>query len=352
MAFNYRVPGSSPGGYIFSQNFVLNGRLSQSVIFFDFCDNIWPMCKNQMHFDLKLSSKGIANIPVELYDDNFEFIISGVIHKCTLITAEFLSPKICALRRADPSISEYTFEAADPLNKFGEFLSLPSESHLGVSSETFDFFVSVSRELENSELLSQLVSGYFAANEINTSNAVSHLQMKQYHFESDEEEVRFIATRFSEIKGLGNLDVHLLRRVLSHPSLRIESEDFLYNFIVERIREDESYAELLDCVIFKFLSYKSIKHFIDWSQSFIFDHLNSPLWNALCERLLYTPILDTESIEQQDSRFGRVLNDAVREDVHVPTDQTDADFAKSTRAYHRIFPMFCGPATTLYLVHA
>ena len=108
--------------------------------------------------DLRLSSKGLKNVPMELHEGDFVFTVGDQNHKCNLIVAEFLSPKISRLRKADPSICEYKISTEDPAAKFERLLALPSESDLHVEPEDFNFYVSVSKELENEELLTQLVS--------------------------------------------------------------------------------------------------------------------------------------------------------------------------------------------------
>ena len=110
--------------------------------------------------DLKLSSKGLNNLPFELYDGDFSFIVGDKDYKCHHVVAEFLSPKIGKLRVLDPSLCEYHMETEDVDCKFNDFISLALESRLHVEAKYFDFFVSVSRELENEELLSQLIDSY------------------------------------------------------------------------------------------------------------------------------------------------------------------------------------------------
>lgn len=107
---------------------------------------------------IRLSSGGIANIPIELYGKEFEFLVGGVSHKCGTFVAEFLSPTIAEIRRRDPNTRCFEIKTPDPSHNFNELLSLPFKSCLKVSRENFDFFVSVSRELGNAELLSHLVS--------------------------------------------------------------------------------------------------------------------------------------------------------------------------------------------------
>ena len=59
-------------------------------------------------FDLSLSSKGLSVIPMELHDGAFQFIVGERKYICNVIVAEFLSPKICSIQRADPTVHEYT----------------------------------------------------------------------------------------------------------------------------------------------------------------------------------------------------------------------------------------------------
>lgn len=244
---------------------------------------------------------------MELHDGDFEFIVGDKSYKCNAIIAEFLSPKVCSLRQLDPSINEFRVSIDDPLSQFGSFLSLAFESHLRVDPENFDFYVSVSHELENQELLSQLATSYFERTEMTKSNAVKHLKLREMFGENGQEEIAFIASNFNEIEGLAELEIHHLRQILSHRSLRIPSEDFLYNFICERISKDPSYSELFGFVMFKFLSSTSIQHFIKLNPSIIFDHLNISIWTSLCERLSEKPLINSGSVETQRSRFGDVI---------------------------------------------
>lgn len=262
-----------------------------------------------MMFELNVSSRGLAHIPLELHDEEFEFHVSGSIHQCNMVVAEFLSPKICDLRRVDPTVREYQLDVDDPLMLFKEFLALPFKSRLQVNSDNLEFFISVARELENEELVSQLISEYFAGRELTTSTAVQYLRMKHFCGDNDEEEIAFIAQNFHNIENLSTLEIHYLRRVLAHPSLRIKSEDALYKFICRLIDEhkDPSFSELFEFVIFKFLNSKSIHDFIETSESYILDHLNLSIWRSLCDRLSQKPLLSDNSPQKQRSRYGSVI---------------------------------------------
>ena len=259
--------------------------------------------------DVRLSSKGFKHVPLELHDGDFEFIVGDQTYKCNSIVAEFLSPKISRLRQSDPSLFIYRLETEDCYCKFSEFLSLAFDSSLHVASENFNFFVSVSRELENEELFSQLVCSYISSTELTKSNAVKLLCMKQHVCSEgeDERELSFIASNFSEIEDLSSLEIPNFRRLLSHSSFRIESEDWLYNFISSLISNNESFSELLEFVHFEFLNDDSIEHFIKTSPSFIFSSLNLSIWNSLCCRLSQKVLISKSSCNLQEHRFGRVV---------------------------------------------
>ena len=267
------------------------------------------LLKDVEESNLVLSSRGWSSIARHLHEEDFQFIVGEKSYSCNVMLAEFLSPKISRLREADPTICVYRVEQDDSSSHFGEFLSLPFESKMRISQENFDFLVSVSRELENREIVSQLASLYFSsAGVITTANAVGHLRMKDMWQSVDANpEVEFIAKNFSDVENLSALDIDQLRRILGHKSLRIQSEDSLYNFICQMIAKDESFSELLEFVNFKFLGSESIHHFVSSSESYIFEHWNSSIWKSLCARLVEKPHIRSASSDEQKSRFGSVI---------------------------------------------
>ena len=260
---------------------------------------------------VKLSSSGLTNVIVDLYGESFQFIIGDQRYNCSPIIAEFLSPKISKLRQSDPTLCEYIVETSDPSGKFKDFLTLALESKLQIAADDFSFFVALANELGNKELLLQLSSAYFSATELTVSNAVTVLGMKKITYDTgnDKEEISFIASHFSEIGDLESLDLHSLRRILGHADLRIESEDSLYNFISRLIQKDPSFAELLEFVAFEFLSADAMQEFVRGSQSFIFESLNSAIWNSICSRLSQNVLTKSSSSAKQEKRFGRRLVD-------------------------------------------
>ena len=260
--------------------------------------------------EMKLSSQGLRNIRLDLHEMDFEFLVGKKSYKCNSLLAEYLSPKICRLRSSDVSVSQYRLSTPDPSSNFDRLLSLAFGAQFNLSFEDFPFFLSASQELENRELLSLLVSSRVDGTELTTSNAVSLLQQRQlmcFEKDCDSREISFIASHFCEI-DVSDLDLNTLRRILCDVSLRLESEDWLYKFICSLIEKDESFIDLLEFVHFEYLSVEVIEDFISFSDSFIFDRMNSSLWKSICRRLSLKPSLDGSTYKnEQRSRYGRLL---------------------------------------------
>lgn len=193
-----------------------------------------------------------------------------------------------------PCVSQYILNIKDPECKFYEVGSLGLGGTHTVPAGDFQFFVDVAKELGSDEMLTQLMSQYTAIKQITVENVVGLLLMKQTFGEGDEV-IAFIAKHFNEIEDLCNLGVHDLRRVLSHPELRIESEDVLYRFICSMMEKDEAFSELLEFVKFKYLGTDAIQHFISLNPSLVFDNMNVSMWNSLCARLY------NNTVEQKSS---------------------------------------------------
>jgi hypothetical protein len=72
---------------------------------------------------------------------------------------------------------------------------------------------------------------------------------------------------------------------LNHSSLRIETEDSLWETISFLIKSDPDYSMLLECIEYKYLSNSSIESFLEViSESFSF--LTIVVWNKLRSRLI------------------------------------------------------------------
>jgi hypothetical protein len=96
-----------------------------------------------------------------------------------------------------------------------------------------------------------------------------------------------------DMKDMKEMKVDILSRILSSESLKIESEDWLYNIIWELVEIDRSYFSLLEFVQFEFVSTDIAARFIQSSHDLI-DFLNSSIWMSLGRRFIH-PISPSNS---------------------------------------------------------
>jgi hypothetical protein len=102
--------------------------------------------------------------------------------------------------------------------------------------------------------------------------------------------VSFIAIHFWEfsIHSFDSIPDDCLRLSLSHPELKIDSEDSVYDFVVSRIDTDVASCHFLEVVEFQYLSADAISRFCKSDHGF-FQYLTAVIWAPLSRRLAQTP---------------------------------------------------------------
>jgi len=202
---------------------------------------------------------------------------------------------VCALRLSDATCGVFAVNTAGSRQQFTDFLSLGLGECVTVAPADFGFFASVSRELGNDEVFAALVGRWTSDSGRIVENVLGRLRLggSLCGGVSCESEVGFIASHAfemaeSDLRGLG---CETLSSVLSHPSLRIASDDWLCDFVVGLCEGDASHACLLDLVRFEFMSADAVRAFVERSEGFIVDYMSAGLWRALGLRLSATASL-------------------------------------------------------------
>jgi hypothetical protein len=57
--------------------------------------------------ELALSAKGLGNLPKNVYENDFTFIVGETRSDCPSFIASFLSPRICDLQKSDPTFCKF-----------------------------------------------------------------------------------------------------------------------------------------------------------------------------------------------------------------------------------------------------
>ena len=249
--------------------------------------------------ELTLTCKGMSSVNWDCSDADFEFLF-GEDKVCRVhsVLAEFLSPKVARLRKCDPLCNVYTFKDSELFSVFERLvLSLRSGEALRVEKSNFAALLSLSQELENSELLSSL-PGIIKVESLSLEEAILLLRVGiDLGFSGRFGNLRdYVASRFHEIEEeiLDNLDIETAQILLSSPSLQIEDEDSLYDFVRSRAESDLSFTSLFELVYFEYLSVDRIENFASFVSENLLENINSGIWRQICRRL----ILETKPNEK------------------------------------------------------
>jgi hypothetical protein len=262
----------------------------------------------------------MANITSSKIENDFTFIVGNDSYACPWLVAAFLSPRIGRLHSTDPTLNEITIETKDPEHQFESILSIGRGESIEVNESSIRFVASIASELGNFEL-------YFSVHELidrKVTGPVSEFceHFKDWGFVGDfsDEAIDFLAVRFFEFEKSfqSGLPFSVLSRIFGHPSLRVESEDWLFEFIISQLESNpnpdskSNYIGLLEFVRFEYLTKTGIENFIEWS--FVhFDDLEMriPLWRSITKRLSGTATIDLP----KSSRYARLFR--VREDSRL-----------------------------------
>jgi hypothetical protein len=202
-----------------------------------------------MNFLAQLSTAGFANVCFDPSENDFEFIVGDDRFACSHVVASFLSPEIAKLCLVDPTTASYLISTVDANRCFESILSLCSGSELIVNSSNKPFLLSVSRELGNFELYWEIEKSSETV-ELPIDNVMSRYLSKQSLCGDIDEEASFIASIFSDIPNglLRELSASDIDRILSESSLSLKSENWLFDFLIERD------LHVLEHVRFEFIS--------------------------------------------------------------------------------------------------
>jgi hypothetical protein len=241
---------------------------------------------------VKLTAAGLLHIATAKSENDFTFVVGRRTYSCPWFLADFLSPKVGRLHMLDPSVNRFEVQTLDPGRHFPEFLLLAQGLCLQLTENNRPFLASLACELGNYEL-------FFAVSDPVVESTLSEFtrffETTDFGDYLSEQAVEFIAGHFFALDNcfLGTIPVPSLHRVLSHPSLRVGSDDALCDFIISRSEAGASLEESLEClellehVCFEYMSPEAVRCFVGWTQAHDGEFDISPaLWRAIGRRLV------------------------------------------------------------------
>lgn len=244
--------------------------------------------------ELTLTYKSLCFVNWDSLDDKFEFVSGDKVCRVHSIVAEFLSPKISRQRKCDPLCDTYTF-SSDTSDLFDVLEMLVLSIRSGVAFEldgsNFSALFRLSQELENGELLSSLL-GIIMSDSLSFEDAIVLLRAGVDLGSAFSDRLRAlrdgVASRFFDIKKdiLDTLDIETSQLLLSSPSLKIDDEDSLYDFVRSRSENDVRFMSLFEFIQFEYLSVDRVEDFASFTQEFLLENMNSRIWTRICDRLI------------------------------------------------------------------
>ncbi|KAK8849948.1 hypothetical protein M9Y10_018541 [Tritrichomonas musculus] len=85
---------------------------------------------------LKISS--ILNVPLQIYDSDFSFIVNGKEFKTSRLISELISPNICKIHLSDPTIDSITINTNEQ-GDFSHFLQLATFNKIDIQPNELEF---------------------------------------------------------------------------------------------------------------------------------------------------------------------------------------------------------------------
>jgi hypothetical protein len=238
--------------------------------------------------ELKLTGNGMANIPKSKIENDFEFIIRDHRYGCPWFVADFVSPFVGHLHSFDPSVHEFHIDIKDDEEHFVKFLSLGFGSSLEVNENNFPNYRQICCALGNQEVCETLIDRFEVA--VPISNIFSSLHHRDFFNLSRQTLIEFAASHLFELSSsmetLLNVPLQTLIEIVSHPSLRLATEDSLYDIISSRFEADADNFVLVEYIRLEYLSVDRISALIPWISN-NFDQFNFGIWTTLSNRLRY-----------------------------------------------------------------
>jgi hypothetical protein len=242
-----------------------------------------PFAARMKQSRISLSAGGLGNIPQRPNRNDFAFLVGNLRYSCPSYVADFLSPRIARFHGLDLTIAEYSIETPDSDHLFPLFLSLGHGETIDVNSGSEPFFVALSRELENDEILGLVIRN--PAEDLTLSNAIHQFSLLQLAGRATDDAIDFIASHFCDFSAgdLSSLSYLDLQRILSHPALKLSTEDHLCRFIATRSAADPGFFGLFEFVRFEYISVEALQAFVHVVSGDL-SLLNRSVWNSCARR--------------------------------------------------------------------
>ena len=234
---------------------------------------------------IQLNSSCILNVPLQIYDNDFSFIVNGNEFKTSRIIADILSPIISRIHSTDPSASNFIINTQRK-GDFSHILNLVQFNQINLPEDEVPFISEVIEILNNDSI------EYLDANtEISTDNVIDlirfHEKFPVFYSNRLSTEIDFTSSHFYEIcenkeSEFFKLSFDTVFKIINNRKLQLKTEDQLLRFINGLYSENSEYSILYETILFDNVSSESIQEFIS---IYYINDISKTTWNRLSKRL-------------------------------------------------------------------
>lgn len=263
--------------------------------------------QNQVY--LKLSS--ILNVPIQIYEKDFSFIVNGKEFKTSRLISDLLSPVISRIHINDPTFDTFVINT-NQNGDFSHILNLTNFKSVNIAEEEIPFFSEVIEALGSGSIEHHFENDNIEITSDNILNFIKkHEKLNKNNCELFSKEIEFVSSHFFELceqqgEDMKELSISTLLRILNNDHLRLKSEDQLLKFINDLNSKNSKYSILYETVLFINVTSNSMKEFLS---VFEVSEMTGGTWNELSKRLC-------KEIEKKQEQ-----NESQREERYIEDDE-------------------------------
>jgi hypothetical protein len=234
---------------------------------------------------IRAGSGGLAYVLPQSVVNTFSFVVGGERYQCSSAMADFLAPRVSELCGSDATVAELALDVDDPDNFFAQFLKLGDGEEIEVGMSKRPLFDASCQQLWNSELYERLLD----ADEGSLDQLLSQIDALVGQHCDCSRELDFVAGHFHEIEdlhgSLSKFEPALIYEIISRPSLKLVTQDSLFQFLIERTRANPTFFRLFDSVRLEWVSGSMIIDLLSVIEDLeLWDELDLGIWKSVERR--------------------------------------------------------------------
>ena len=197
---------------------------------------------------IQLKTACILNVPLQIYCNDFTFIVNGKHFETSRIFADLLSPKICQMHLNDPTIDTFSINTKYPGNFYNIMNLINFEENYNISDTEIPFIAEVISIFGNESIETHYDLNPKITNDNVFELIIKHQQSEFFYSKSLQNEIDYISSHFYEINEnneyFSNFTLKTLERIFENPKLQLKSEDQLITIINKLYSGNSKYSIL------------------------------------------------------------------------------------------------------------